>query len=147
MAHFTATIIPEPIITKGHLLRVVGVGFGLAVGIGGTIGAGILRTPGEVAAQLRSPWLVIAVWALGGVYAFFCTASVSELATMLPQEGGWYVYSRNAFGEYAGFVVGCCDWMMQTTAVAYLAVASGEFAAGLQPGLERHIKRANSTDL
>ena len=96
----------------------MGVGFGLAVGIGGTIGAGILRTPGEVAAQLRSPWLVVAVWVLGGVYAFFCTASVTELATMLPQEGGWYVYSRKAFGEYAGFVVGCCDWMMQKAAFA-----------------------------
>jgi APA family basic amino acid/polyamine antiporter len=118
----------------------LGVGFGLAVGIGSTIGAGILRTPGEVVAQLRSPWLVITVWGLGGVYAFFCTASVTELATMLPQEGGWYVYSRKAFGEYAGFVVGCCDWMMQTTAIAYLAVAFGEFAAGLQAGLGPHIK-------
>ena len=118
----------------------MGVGFGLAVGIGGTVGAGILRTPGEVAAQLRSPWLVVAVWVLGGIYVFFCTASVTELATMLPQEGGWYVYSSKAFGEYAGFVVGCCDWMMQTAAIAYLAVAFGEFSAGLQPGLGPHIK-------
>lgn len=118
----------------------MGVGFGIAVGIGGTIGSGILRTPGEVAAQLRSPWLVIAVWVLGGVYAFFCTASVTELATMLPQEGGWYVYSRRAFGEYAGFLVGSCDWTMQTVAVAYLAVAFGEFAAGLQPALGPHLK-------
>src|SRR5215469_9808045 len=90
--------------SKGHLLRIVGVGFGIAVGIGGTVGSGILRTPGEVAAQLRSPWLIIAIWLLGGVYAFFGTVAVTELATMLPQEGGWYVYSRAAFGEYAGFV-------------------------------------------
>src|SRR5205807_5023952 len=38
--------------SRGTLLRVLGVGFGLAVTIGGTIGMGILRTPGEVAAQL-----------------------------------------------------------------------------------------------
>lgn len=121
-------------------MRLVGVGFGVAVSIGGTIGSGILRTPGDVAAQLRSPWLIMAVWVLGGAYAFFCTASVAELATMLPREGGWYVYSRAAFGRYAGFLVGCSDWMMQSVAVAYLAVAFGEFTAGLQPGLERHIK-------
>ena len=121
-------------------MRIVGVGFGLAVGIGGTIGSGILRTPGQVAAQLRSPWLVIAAWVLGGVYALFSTVSVTELATMLPQEGGWYVYSRKAFGEYAGFLVGACDWMNQTVAIAYLAVAFGEFAAGLQPGLGPHTK-------
>ncbi len=65
-AHSTATTILEPVRTKGHLLRIVGVGFGIAVGIGGTIGSGILRTPGEVAAQLRTPWLVIAVWVLVG---------------------------------------------------------------------------------
>jgi APA family basic amino acid/polyamine antiporter len=59
---------------------------------------------------------------------------------MLPQEGGWYVYSRKAFGAYAGFLVGCSDWMMQSVAIAYLAVAFGEFAAGLQSRLEPHIK-------
>jgi basic amino acid/polyamine antiporter, APA family len=121
------------------------VGFGIAVGVGVTIGAGILRTPGEVAAQLRSPALFIAVWILGGVYAFCCTLSVAELATMLPQEGGWYVYSRKAFGEYAGFVVGCCDWMMQIVSIAYLAVAFGEFSAGLQPALAPHLKLVDAT--
>jgi len=126
--------------SKGHLLRIVGVGFGIAVSIGGTVGSGILRTPGEVAAQLRSPWLILAVWVFGGVYAFCATLCVTELATMLPREGGWYVYSREAFGEYAGFLVGCCDWMMETVAVAYLAVAFGEFAAGLLPALGPHTK-------
>ena len=137
----TETVSP-PTHSKGHLLRIVGVGFGIAVSIGGTVGSGILRTPGEIAAQLRSPWLILAVWALGGVYAFWATLSVSELATMLPREGGWYVYSREAFGQYAGFLVGCCDWIMQTVAIAYLAVAFGEFAGGLQPGLGPHMKLA-----
>jgi len=126
--------------SKGHLLRIVGVGFGIAVSIGGTVGSGILRTPGEIAAQLRSPWLVLAVWVFGGVYAFYATLAVTELATTLPREGGWYVFSREAFGEYAGFLVGCCDWMMQTVAVAYLAVAFGEFSAGLLPALGSNTK-------
>jgi APA family basic amino acid/polyamine antiporter len=125
---------------KGHLLRIVGVGFGIAVSIGGTVGSGILRTPGEIAAQLRSPWLILAVWAFGGIYAFCATLAVVELATTLPREGGWYVYSREAFGEYGGFLVGGCDWMMQTVAIAYLAVAFGEFAAGLLPVLASHTK-------
>ena len=118
----------------------MGVGFGLAVGIGGTIGSSILRTPGDVAAQLRSAWLVMAIWMIGGIYAFFGTVSVTELATMLPQEGGWYVYSREAFGEYAGFLVGCCDWTMQAAAIAYTAVAFGEFSVGLRPEWAPHLK-------
>ena len=59
---------------------------------------------------------------------------------MFPQEGGWYVYSREAFGEYAGFLVGCCDWTMQAAAVAYAAVAFGEFSVGLRPELAPHLK-------
>jgi basic amino acid/polyamine antiporter, APA family len=125
---------------KGHLLRILGVGFGIAVIVGGTIGSGILRTPGEVAGRLHSPTLVLTVWLLGGLYAFLGTVTVVELGTMLPVAGGWYVYSRRSMGSYAGFVVGCSDWMMQTVAVSYLAVAFGEFATQLLPQLAGHIK-------
>ncbi|HTG17820.1 MAG TPA: hypothetical protein VK747_21410, partial [Blastocatellia bacterium] len=70
---------------RGRLLRVLGVGFGLAVIIGNTIGAGILSTPGKVAEQLPNPWLFIAVWLFGGVYALLGAVSIAELGTMLPR--------------------------------------------------------------
>ena len=72
---------------KGRLLRIVGVGFGIALTIGGTVDCGILHTPGKVAAQLRSAWLILAVWVFGSVYALFTTLPVSELATMLRDRG------------------------------------------------------------
>jgi basic amino acid/polyamine antiporter, APA family len=125
---------------KGQLLRILGVSFGIAVIIGGAIGSGILRTPGLVAARLGSPTLIIAVWLLGGIYAFCCTLSVIELGTMLPRAGGWYVYARRAFGEFPGFLVGSIDWIAQPVAVAYLAVAFGDFAAELQPALHGYVK-------
>ena|ERR1700730_16739966 len=53
---------------KGHLLRILGVGFRIAVIVGGAIGSGVLRTPGVVAAQLRSPGIIVAVWLLEGLY-------------------------------------------------------------------------------
>lgn len=59
---------------------------------------------------------------------------------MLPRAGGWYVYSRRAFGEYSGFLVGCCDWIVQSAALAYLAIAFGEFAAALQPAFRGDVK-------
>lgn len=122
----------------GRLLRILGVTFGIAVGIGNTIGSGILRTPGEVAGYLGNAWLVFAVWVLGGLYALLSSSSVTELGTMLPRAGGWYVYSRRAFGERGGFVAGCCDWTVQSVASAYLAVAFGEFMGGLLPSLAGH---------
>jgi APA family basic amino acid/polyamine antiporter len=140
MANFQSTTGDSGGRAKSHLLRILGVGFGVAVIVGNTIGSGILRTPGEIATQLGSKGWILGVWLLGGLYAFFCTLSVTELGTMLPFAGGWYVFSRRAFGEYGGFVVGCSDWMMQMVASAYLAVAFGEFAAQLQPGLQNYVK-------
>ena len=140
MANFQSTTSDSGGRAKSHLLRILGVGFGVAVIVGNTIGSGILRTPGEIATQLGSKAWILGVWLLGGLYAFFCTLSVTELGTMLPFAGGWYVFSRRAFGEYGGFVVGCSDWMMQMVASAYLAVAFGEFAAQLQPGLQNYVK-------
>jgi APA family basic amino acid/polyamine antiporter len=126
--------------SKGHLLRILGVGFGIAVIVGNTIGVGILRTPGDIAAQLQNGGFVMAIWLIGGLYAFFGTLSVIELGTMLPRAGGWYVYSRRAFGGYAGFLVGCSDWLVQCTSMAYLAVAFGEFSRELHPALRGHVK-------
>ena len=77
-----------PIAQENKLLKILGVGFGLAIVIGATIGSGILRTPGVVAANLGSIWLVLAVWFLGGVYALVGANTVAELATMLPKDGG-----------------------------------------------------------
>jgi APA family basic amino acid/polyamine antiporter len=119
--------------TAGNLLRILGVSFGIAVTVGGTIGVGILRTPGMVAAELRHPWLILGVWVLGGVYALFGTLAVAELGTLLPRAGGWYVYARRAFGEYPGFAVGWSDWIAQCAALAYLATAMAEFSGTLLP--------------
>ena len=102
------------------------------------IGTGILSTPGEVAGHLGAASLVFLVWTLGGVYALLCSSSITELATMLPTAGGWYVYSRRAFGDNAGFVVGCGDWVQQAVGNAYLAAALGGFSGALYPGLAEH---------
>ena len=58
---------------KNELFKILGVGFGIAVTIGGTIGTGILRKPGPIAAQLGDPWLIMTLWALVSLYAFLGT--------------------------------------------------------------------------
>ena len=121
--------------SKGTLLRVLGVGFGLAVTIGGTIGMGILRTPGEVAAQLPTPKLFLGVWILGGIYALLGTISVAELGAMIPRSGGWYVFVHRAMGNYPGFVVGWSDWLSTCGTLAVIAMVVGEYTAVLVPQL------------
>lgn len=120
---------------RGRLLRVLGVLFGLAVTVGITIGMGILRTPGEVAQRLPNRWLFLGAWLLGGVYALFGAVSVAELGTMIPRSGGFYVFTRRALGEYAGFIVGWSDWLSTCGTVAAVALVLGEYAGLLIPAL------------
>ena len=128
------------ILSKGHLLRVLGVGFGLAVIIGNTIGAGIFRTPGTIAEQLpvRAPFLL--VWLAGSLYALLGAISLAELGTMLPRSGGQYVFSRYALGEYAGFIVGWSDWISSCGSTAAVSLLIGTFAGALFPALGGHAK-------
>jgi len=122
----------------GRLLRVLGVTFGLAVAVGNTVGAGILRTPGEVAAQLPGVWLMMGAWAAGGLYALLGANSVAELGTMMPRSGGQYVFARRALGPYAGFVVGWSDWVSTCGSAAAVALVIGEYAGVLAPPLAPH---------
>ncbi|HSU25801.1 MAG TPA: APC family permease, partial [Pyrinomonadaceae bacterium] len=120
---------------SGKLLRVLGVGFGLAIAIGATIGVGILRNPGAVAQQLGSYWPIMIAWVLGGVYCLLGANYLAELAAMTPKAGGFYVHAHRAFGDYGGFIVGWSDWGNNTLAGAYIAVVFGEYASALfMPG-------------
>jgi amino acid transporter len=120
---------------RGQLWRVLGVGFGLAVIIGNTIGAGIFRAPGTIAEQLPNPWFFLGVWVLGALYAFLGAISLAELGTMIPRSGGQYVYSRYALGEYAGFIVGWSDWISSCGSTATVSLLIGQFSGALVPSL------------
>jgi len=122
--------------THGHLLRVLGVGFGLAVIIGNTIGAGIFKAPGTIAAQLPSVGPFLLVWLGGALYALLGAISLAELGTMIPKSGGQYVFSRYALGEYAGFIVGWSDWISSCGSTAAVALVIGTFSGALIPALD-----------
>lgn len=125
---------------KGHLLRVFGMAFALAIVIGNTIGSGILRTPGDIAALLPSAWLIMAVWVLGGVNALLGATAYAELGAMIPCAGGPYVFARRALGDYAGFFVGYTNWIQGCAATAAIALVVGEYSGTLLPMLTGHVR-------
>jgi APA family basic amino acid/polyamine antiporter len=118
-----------------RLERSLGLGFGVAVGVGMMIGAGILRSPAEVARQLPNPWLFLGAWLLGGTWALLGANAVAELATTVPRSGGQYVFVRRALGPYAGFLVGWNDWLSTTASVAAMAIVEAEAFGSLVPRL------------
>ncbi len=119
--------------TARPLRRILGLGFGVAMVFGGTVGAGILRLPGTLAAALGDSRLIVLFWIVGGLYALLGAMAVAELSAMLPEAGGFYVYARRAFGKGAGFVVGWVDWLNQTAAIAYAALTAAVFLGTLWP--------------
>jgi APA family basic amino acid/polyamine antiporter len=122
------------------LRRILGLGFGLAMVFGGTVGVGILRLPGTLAAALGDSTLIVIFWILGGAYALLGAVSVAELAAMLPQAGGFYVYARRAFGDGVGFAVGWADWINNVATLAYAAITAMTFLVGLWPAAASYAK-------
>ena len=115
----------------GKLLRILGIGFGLAICVGATIGVGILRSPGPIAEQVGSLWLILLIWVLGGVYSLLGANYLAELVTMTPKAGGYFVYAHRALGAYGGFVVGWSDWLFNSMAFAFISVVFGEYSVSL----------------
>jgi len=120
----------------GKLKKVLGLAFGLAIVVGGTIGVGILRAPASIAAVLPSPGLILLCWVLIGLYILLTASSYAELTTMMPKAGGAYNYIQRAFGPYAGFINGWFDFVSNAIAPAYFCIVIGEYCSLLFPVLK-----------
>lgn len=122
----------------GHLLKILGLAFGLAVLVGNTIGMGILRTPGEVAAALPSVPLFMGVWVVGALYALLGALTVAELGAMEPRSGGLYPLATLSLGPFPGFVVGWTDWLGTSGSMAAIAMVVAQYLGPLVPALAGH---------
>src|SRR6266550_197913 len=91
--------------------------------MGGIVGAGIFANPSEVAHRVHTPFLILGVWVLGGIFAIWGAFIWAELATRLPGTGGQYLYLREAYHPAVAFVYG---WglllVTQTGGMAAVAV-------------------------
>ncbi|MEA3016155.1 MAG: hypothetical protein QOI38_877 [Sphingomonadales bacterium] len=123
----------------GQLLRVLGLTFGLAMGVGAVIGAGILRTPGTVLANVPLAWVALALWAFAGVHALLTANIVAETMSALPRSGGLFNVAERAFGPFGAVLVGWTDWLFNIAASAALAIACGEYLALIVPALTPHV--------
>jgi APA family basic amino acid/polyamine antiporter len=119
----------------GKLLRVLGVAFGWAVIVGNTIGAGILRAPGEVAQAVPSYPLFFLLWVVAGAYALLGALTLAELGAMIPESGGQTVFVRRAFGAYPGFAAAWGDWLGICASAAAITIVLVDSAVALVPRL------------
>lgn len=107
-----------------NLPRILGLTSVIGIVVGTMIGSGIFIVPASVAAEVRSPILILVVWIVGGVLTFFGALSLSELGAAFPQAGGIYVFLKEAYGRPVAFLFGWSLFLLiDSGTVATLSVA------------------------
>ena len=97
--------------------------------VGGVIGSGIFRKPGVMAAQLGSPELLMLVWVLAGVITLFGALTNAEIASLIPETGGQYVYFERMYGPFFAFLYGWALFaIIQCGSIAAVAYVFAEYA-------------------
>jgi APA family basic amino acid/polyamine antiporter len=103
--------------------------------VGVMIGSGIFLVSGDIARTVGSTGWLLVVWLFSGLVTLLGAACYGELAALMPQAGGQYVYLREIFGRLAGFLYGWTLFMeIQTGSIAAVGMAFAKHAALLAPG-------------
>ncbi len=92
--------------TEPALARRLGLFDATMIVMGGIIGSGIFMNPSVVARQVSTPFLILGVWALGGLVALIAAFIWAELAALRPEVGGQYAYLREAYHPLVAFLYG-----------------------------------------
>lgn len=102
--------------------------------VGGVIGSGIFRKPGVMAAQVGSPELLMLVWILAGVITLFGALTNAEIASLIPETGGQYIYFERMYGPFFAFLYGWALFaIIQCGSIAAVAYVFAEYATQLVP--------------
>jgi APA family basic amino acid/polyamine antiporter len=104
--------------------------------VGIMIGSGIFIVSGEMSRQIGSAGWLLAAWLLTGLLTVSGALTYGELAAMMPQAGGMYIYLREAFSPLWGFLYGWTLWtVIQTGTIAAVAIAFARFSGVLLPSI------------
>ncbi len=121
---------------QAHLEPTLGWFSATAIVVGSMIGSGIFLVPAEISRDVGSPALLIAAWVVTAVMTMIGALSYGELAAMMPDAGGQYVYLREAIGPLPGFLFGWTLFLViQTGTIAAVAVAFGKFLGVFFPSI------------
>jgi APA family basic amino acid/polyamine antiporter len=103
---------------------------------GSMIGSGVYIVSADIARQVGSPAMLLAVWLIAGITTVIGALTYSELAALFPRAGGQYVYLREGISPMFGYLYGWTLFtVIQTGTIAAVAVAFARFTAVFVPAL------------
>src|ERR1051325_1343633 len=101
---------------------------------GSMIVSGIFIVSVELGRQVGAPGMLLVVWLITGLLTMIGALSYGELAAMMPKAGGQYVYLREAYSPFWGFLYGWTLFLViQTATIAAVAVGFGRYSGILIP--------------
>lgn len=110
-----------------------------AVVIANMVGTGVFTSLGFQLLELRSGFVLLALWAVGGLIALCGAMTYAELGAALPRSGGEYNFLSRIYHPMAGFVSG---WVSATIGFAApTALAAMTFAAYATSALPQPVDR------
>ena len=115
---------------KNELTRKLGLGAAVALSVGTTVGSGIFSSIGEVAGAAGSGLLVVMAFLIGGFINLPANLCYAELATAYPEDGGNYVYFREAGSRPLAFLTGWISfWATDPPSISIMALAIANYLA------------------
>ncbi len=107
---------------QGQLIRSLTLGAATILVVSSVIGSGVYKKVAPMSEQLGSPDLVLWAWVLAGIISLCGALSNAEIAGMMADAGGEYVYFRRIYGRFMGFLWGWTTFaVIKTAAIAGIA--------------------------
>jgi APA family basic amino acid/polyamine antiporter len=103
---------------------------------GSMIGSGIFIVSADMLKDLGSAGWLVAAWVITGFMTLTAALSYGELSSMFPKAGGQYVFLKEAYNPFIGFLYGWSFFaVIQTGTIAAVAVAFAKFLGYIVPSL------------
>ena len=104
--------------------------------VGNVVGAGIFTTSGFLAGELSQPFWFVGIWIIGGLLTLCGALTYAELAGLFPRAGGDYQFLKEAYGSWAGFLLGWVNfWIIIPGSMAALTLALVSYLKPFLPGI------------
>ena len=110
------------------LLPQLGLFTTIAIVVGAVIGSGIFKKPAIMAGDLGSPELLLGVWVIAGILTLFGALSNAEVAGMITETGGQYVFFDKMYGSLTAYLYGWAILaVIQTGSIASITYVFAEY--------------------
>ena len=107
---------------QGNLVRALGMGYVVIFVVANIIGSGVYKKIAPMAAELHSSVWILVAWIVGGIITLFGALSNAEVAGLLADTGGEFIYLKKIYSRFFAFMYGWSLFsVIQTATISSLA--------------------------